>query len=103
MISRPASDGQPAATPEAVCCARPMSVITVTRTAPSASLTLASCTRCGRHAWLQAGEAIDRSALIGAVRDGVATQVGQAPTRHATFRDVRDQLSTFTVLGATTD
>jgi hypothetical protein len=63
----------------AVCCRRPMSTIAVTAplTDGVATLALHSCSACGRHVWERDGEVLDRSTVLGAVRERIAE--GPAP------------------------
>lgn len=53
------------------CCRRPMSSIEVTTR--GATLTLHSCTACGRHVWEKDGQTADRADLF----DGVKTFLEQ--------------------------
>jgi hypothetical protein len=54
-----------------VCCRRSMSTIEVTTR--GSSLTLHSCTACGRHLWEKDGQTADRAELL----DGVKTFLEQ--------------------------
>jgi hypothetical protein len=58
----------------AVCCRRPMSTIEVTSPHGEgiATLTLHTCPACGRHAWERGGDVLDRSTVLGVVRDRIA-------------------------------
>jgi hypothetical protein len=53
------------------CCRRPMSTIEVTTR--GSTLTLHSCTACGRHLWEKDGQTADRAELL----DGVKTFLEQ--------------------------
>jgi hypothetical protein len=61
------------------CCRRPMSSIEVTTR--GSTLTLHSCTACGRHLWEKDGQVADRAELL----DGVKTFLEQ-PRPPATRR-----------------
>ena len=60
-----------AATSTRTCCRRPMSTIEVTTR--GSTLTLHSCTACGRHLWEKDGQTADRAELL----DGVKTFLEQ--------------------------
>lgn len=58
----------------AVCCRREMSSIEVTSplAAPNATLTLHTCSSCGRHVWERDGQVVDRDSIVDAVKERVA-------------------------------
>jgi hypothetical protein len=63
--SAPTTPTTPA--PDALmCCRKPLSTIAVTTR--GASLTLRSCTSCGRHVWEKDGVVADRAELLDGVK-----------------------------------
>lgn len=65
-MSTPSSASAKTAAAAESCCRRPMSTIEVTTR--GATLTLHSCTACGRHLWERDGEKADRAELLEGVR-----------------------------------
>lgn len=54
----------------ALCCSRPMSLISVTDA--ESSLALVSCSSCARHAWLRDGVLLDREEMLDAMKQRIA-------------------------------
>jgi hypothetical protein len=66
---------QPTSVARHECCRRPMSTIEVTTR--GSTLTLHSCTACGRHLWEKDGQTADRAEML----DGVKTFLEQPRER----------------------
>lgn len=63
----PESANAPTRTDDALmCCRKPLSTIAVTTR--GATLTLRSCTACGRHVWEKDGAVADRTDLLDGVK-----------------------------------
>ena len=67
MTSAEPTTSPQTATPEPLlCCRKPLSTIAVTTR--GSSLTLRSCTSCGRHVWEKDGVVADRADLLDGVK-----------------------------------
>ncbi len=70
------------------CCRHPMTSIEVSTPLAegSSTLTLSTCSTCGRHVWERDGQVLERDAVLAVVRDRVASG---APPRGGRSRAAR--------------
>ncbi len=68
MTPRPAA--APSTAVAAICCSRPMSLISVTD--EQSSLALVSCSSCARHGWVRDGVLLDRDEMLVAMKERIA-------------------------------